>query len=135
MTPKRRTGTGRAAVDHIAAGLTDALSTLSKVTTAQAAIAEVARGDVAKATALLDRLDDQLLDAIADAAATLQHLAATVHCVCGGRRWVNDENWSPAYPELWRGERSPGDGLVPCGNCNFGGWDVDPVEVQEGKSP
>jgi hypothetical protein len=51
-------------------------------------------------------------------------------CHCGGRRWVEDKNWSPQYPELWKGERSPGDGLVPCGSCNFGGWDVDPVEPE-----
>jgi hypothetical protein len=59
-------------------------------------------------------------------------------CPCGGRRWVEDKNWSPEYPELWRGERSPGDGLIPCGFCNEGGWDVEPVEraaAQEAADP
>lgn len=135
MTAKRRQGSGRAAIDHITTGLTDALSTLSKVTVSQAAIAEAVRGNDEGLTKLLDRLDDALLSAIADAAAKLQHIAETVHCSCGGRRWVEDANWSPPYPELWRGERSPGEGLIPCGNCNHGGWDVEPVEVPEGKSP
>ena len=44
-------------------------------------------------------------------------------CSCGGRRWVDDENWSPAQGVLWRGERSAGDGRIPCGLCNHGGWD------------
>ena len=135
MTPKRRQGSGRAAIDHIDHQLTEALSTLSKVNASQAVIADIARGDVEKAKATLDKLDDQLLCAIADVAATLQYLAMTVHCSCGGRRWVEDANWSPQYPELWKGERSPGDGLIPCGNCNEGGWDVDPVEPPEGTSP
>jgi hypothetical protein len=39
-------------------------------------------------------------------------------CSCGGRRWVVDEN---SYdPE--RRERTPGDGLIPCGTCNEGDW-------------
>lgn len=41
--------------------------------------------------------------------------------------YVDDQNWSPEHPELWRGERSPGDGRVPCGACNEGGWHVDDV--------
>ena len=49
-----------------------------------------------------------------------------VPCSCAGRRWVNDENWSPSYPESWDGTRSRGDGLIPCGSCNPGGWDVEP---------
>lgn len=40
---------------------------------------------------------------------------------CGGRRWEDDKNWSPRYPDLWQGEREPRDGLIPCANCNFGG--------------
>lgn len=43
---------------------------------------------------------------------------------CRGRRWVNDENWQPDYPKTWKGERYRGDGLIPCGSCNEGGWDV-----------
>lgn len=135
MTPKRRQGSGRAAFDHISKQLTESLSTLSKITASQAAIAAAVAQDEDNLTRTLDRLDDPLLAAIADAAAMVLHVATTVHCSCGGRRWVEDKNWSPEYPELWRGERSPGDGLVPCGNCNFGGWDVEPVEVPEGKSP
>jgi protein gp37 len=44
-------------------------------------------------------------------------------CSCGGSRWVDDENWQPAY-QPWDGERAPGDGRIPCGLCNLGGWDV-----------
>lgn len=43
---------------------------------------------------------------------------------CGGSRWAEDENWSPDDPATWRGERSPGNGLIPCGFCNLGGWDT-----------
>lgn len=41
---------------------------------------------------------------------------------CNGLRWVEDENWSP--PEVgWSPyERTPRDGLIPCGGCNFAGW-------------
>lgn len=50
-------------------------------------------------------------------------------CVyCKGRRWTDDQNWTPDYPETWRGEREPHNGLVPCGGCNQGGWDVPVVE-------
>jgi hypothetical protein len=52
---------------------------------------------------------------------------------CGGTRWSEDENWSPAYPESWDGSRSPGDGLIPCGFCNEGGWNV-PVGASTGRS-
>lgn len=48
---------------------------------------------------------------------------------CRDRRWVDDENWTPDYPETWRGERSPGNGLIPCGACNFAGWDT-PVAAE-----
>lgn len=44
-------------------------------------------------------------------------------CSCGGRRWVDDENWQPEPWELRRG-REPGSGLIPCGFCNEGGWDT-----------
>lgn len=44
-------------------------------------------------------------------------------CSCGGRRWVEDENWQPEDYERARG-RSPGSGLIPCGFCNEGGWHV-----------
>lgn len=49
-----------------------------------------------------------------------------------------DEGWSPEDPRIWRGERSPGDGLIPCGFCNLGGWDAPwppepPVDLPEGQ--
>jgi predicted RNA binding protein YcfA (HicA-like mRNA interferase family) len=44
-------------------------------------------------------------------------------CSCGGRRWVDDENWQPEQWEFQRGRRR-GSGLIPCGNCNHGGWDA-----------
>jgi hypothetical protein len=44
-------------------------------------------------------------------------------CSCGGRRWVDDENWQPELWEMQRG-REPESGLIPCGGCNEGGWDV-----------
>ncbi len=53
-------------------------------------------------------------------------------CSCYGG-WSVDENWSPEYPELWKGERSPGDGLTPCGFCNFGDWNAPwPPDAQTG---
>ncbi|MGE0841191.1 hypothetical protein [Pseudonocardia sp.] len=44
------------------------------------------------------------------------------HCSCGGDRWVDDQNWEPAF----RGDRRQpgGPGRLPCGFCNEGGWDV-----------
>ena len=73
MTPKRRQGSGRAAIDHIAAQLTDALSELSRVQACQAAIAVA--NDPERLDALLDRLDSGLLGAVAEAA-QLVHDAA-----------------------------------------------------------
>lgn len=47
-------------------------------------------------------------------------------CSCGGRRWVQDEGWAPDYLGIGtRQERTEGDGLVPCGFCNHGGWDTE----------
>jgi hypothetical protein len=43
-------------------------------------------------------------------------------CSCGDTGWVDDENWSPEYPREWDGRREPGDGRIPCGFCNHGGW-------------
>lgn len=41
--------------------------------------------------------------------------------------WVDDENWSPYDDEGPRHRRrTEGDGLIPCGFCNLGGWDHDP---------
>jgi hypothetical protein len=71
VTPKRRQGSGRAAVDHIAAQLTDALSELSRVQASQAAIADAARNDRERLVELLDRLDDDLLVAVTCAAELL----------------------------------------------------------------
>lgn len=44
---------------------------------------------------------------------------------CNGRRWTDDENWSPDDPRTWKGEREHGNGLIPCGACNLGGWNVE----------
>lgn len=72
MTPKRRQGTGRAAVDHVAAQLTDALSQISRVQVSQAAVAVA--NDPARLDALLDRLDFDALVAVT-ASAGLVHNA------------------------------------------------------------
>lgn len=45
---------------------------------------------------------------------------SSASCSCGGRRWVNDENWEGDG----RTERTKHDGLIPCGFCNEGGWDT-----------
>lgn len=74
MTPKRRQGTGRAAFDHISQQLTESLSQLSRVTASQAAIADAARGDFEKAVAILERLDDDLLNAVTVAAGAVFQL-------------------------------------------------------------
>lgn len=71
MTPRRRQGSGRAAIDHIARQLTESLSELSRVTAAQAAIADAARNDRERLIELLDRLDDDLLVAVTRAAELL----------------------------------------------------------------
>lgn len=53
-------------------------------------------------------------------------------CSCGGVRWVEDEGWSPdGWKIRARIERTPGDGLIPCGFCNHGGWDIDPMPPYE----
>ncbi len=50
-------------------------------------------------------------------------------CSCGGRRWVDDENWQPEDWQIGtRVRREPGNGLIPCGFCNEGGWNVEPME-------
>jgi hypothetical protein len=54
---------------------------------------------------------------------------------CGGRRWSNDENWQPTFPETWRGERSHGDGLIPCGFCNEAGWDTPDWAPDDDREP
>lgn len=72
MTPKRRQGTGRAAVDHIARQLTDGLSELSRVQVSQAAVAVA--NDPARLDALLGRLDLDALVAVT-ASAALVHKA------------------------------------------------------------
>jgi hypothetical protein len=61
----------------------------------------------------------------ADIGAAADRALTEATCPCGGRRWVDDENWQPDY---WAMEvqprREPRAGLIPCGNCNEGGWDV-----------
>lgn len=72
-------------------------------------------GMIATVLADLQRLVD--LGDAADQALTL----AT--CSCGGKRWVDNEGWSPPdWAMAVKPVREPGDGLIPCGNCNFGGW-------------
>lgn len=88
MTPKRRQGTGRAALDHITAGLTDALSTLSKVTACQTTIADVARGDLHRAEAHLEKLDAPLLDAVRQIAGHLHTMARTEQDTRAGRSLI-----------------------------------------------
>lgn len=41
---------------------------------------------------------------------------------CQGNFWIADENWQPETHELGR-PRTPGSGLIPCGDCNAGNWD------------
>lgn len=41
-------------------------------------------------------------------------------CSCGGRRWVDDENWLREPGQ----ERTEHDGLIPCGFCNESGWNT-----------
>lgn len=56
-------------------------------------------------------------------AAELAHTLAT--CSCEGRRWVDDEGWSPPdWAMAVKPVREPGNGLIPCGRCNHGGWNV-----------
>lgn len=74
MTPKRRQGSGRAAMDRIDRQLTDALSTLSKVSVSQAVIADVAHGDLDRAAATLNRLDDDMLAALMRVVVELQDI-------------------------------------------------------------
>lgn len=54
-------------------------------------------------------------------------LSELAFCTCGRTRWVDDENWSPEHPGEWDGVRTMGDGRIPCGFCNHGGWHVDDV--------
>lgn len=54
---------------------------------------------------------------------TAERALGEATCPCGGRRWVDDENWQPERWELERG-REPASGLIPCGFCNEGGWDT-----------
>lgn len=57
---------------------------------------------------------------------TVQVQAREICPSCRGTLWTEDENWEPERP--WNGERSIGEGLIPCGACNEGGWSVDPKE-------
>ncbi len=65
------------------------------------------------------------LERVADygSAAELAHTLAT--CSCSGKRWVDDEGWQPPdWAMAVKPVREPGRGLLPCGNCNHGGWNV-----------
>jgi hypothetical protein len=72
VTPRRRQGSGRAAVDHLARQLTDSLCELSRVQVSQAAMAVA--NDPARLDALLARLDLDALVAVT-ASAGLVHKA------------------------------------------------------------
>lgn len=61
---------------------------------------------------------------------TLEEVINGRPCSCGGKRWVDDENWSPPFRTIGAYERTPHDGLIPCGFCNEGGWNA-PVGVTE----
>lgn len=67
------------------------------------------------------------LERLADAGRAADRALTLALCSCGGRRWSEDENWSPQDYELGI-RREPGRGLIPCGFCNEGGWTVEPVE-------
>lgn len=86
MTPKRRQGSGRAAIDHIARQLTDGLSELSRVQASQAAVA--AANDPDRLDALLDRLTVDTLTAVAESAGRVhdaaQHALLQRHATEGG---------------------------------------------------
>lgn len=74
-------------------------------------------GVLAECLAALERLRD-----IGDSA---DQALTEATCSCGGKRWVDDENWQP--PDWAIGTKSvrrEGEGLIPCGNCNHGGWNV-----------
>ena len=81
--------------------------------------ARKSKGTVAEVAARALEQNPYLRDALAT------DTARPGPCVyCHDTRWTNDENWTPDDPKTWRGERSPGDGLIPCGGCNFAGWDT-----------
>lgn len=75
MTPRRRRGTGRAAFDNIARGLTESLSTLTKHTAAQAAIGWAVQDRPSAVAEALERLDDEQLQAVANAAGFVKMVA------------------------------------------------------------
>jgi len=75
MTPRRRQGSGRKAFDHIAAQLAESLGNLSKITAAQSAIGWVVQEQPNLAAEALERLDDDQLHAVADAADAVHRLA------------------------------------------------------------
>lgn len=52
----------------------------------------------------------------------LDFLRDTEVCTCNGG-WSVDENYWPEDYEM-RDPLRPGKGLIPCGNCNHGGWDA-----------
>ncbi len=70
------------------------------------------------------------LDRLADAGSAAEVALTLATCPCEGRRWSEDENWQPDHHGI-RGPilREPGNGLIPCGFCNEGGWNVEPMEV------
>lgn len=76
-------------------------------------------------------LDEGLREALRRQHLEETHSSSGICSGCGGRRWVEDENWQPDDPRTWKGERSHGDGLIPCGFCNEAGWDTPDWAAQE----
>lgn len=68
MTPRRRQGSGRRAFDQIGRQLAESLSNLSKLTAAQASIGWAVQDQPTAAAEALERLDDEQLQVVADAA-------------------------------------------------------------------
>lgn len=75
MTPRRRQGSGRRAFDQIGRQLAESLSNLSKLTAAQASIGWAVQDRPNAATDALERLDDEQLQAVADAAGFVKMVA------------------------------------------------------------
>lgn len=81
------------------------------------------------------RADERIPDLLATPAAVrflsceplIGPLVLPLACVhCAGTRWVDDQNWEPDYPTWETIERVQRAGLIPCGACNFAGWN-EPV--------
>lgn len=68
------------------------------------------------------RWEEESIEVAGDKRTIIERL---VKCSCNGG-WVEDEGWSVyehGYTPTPR-EREPEAALVPCGFCNFGGWNA-----------